>query len=191
METQNLLPTPIATIDNKRTIEEILNEQGTDKAQATIFCVELLKSDLFADIPQALQIYIGVNDAFFCSKNEVATLNDIICTFKQLALSEQQQRFILEHSLKYFTDCNFKKKYQPKADIAKALLQLYLQNDTAKQIRTKMRNMVAKELNDLPNVLERLDDEKRINIVVKLLPYIQPAVKQTAINWENNDSSIW
>jgi len=50
-------------------------------------------------------------------------------------------------------------------------------NLLTKEMRAILKNIIAKELELLPETLEKLEPEKRAEIVLKLLPYIFPKVE--------------
>ena len=50
-------------------------------------------------------------------------------------------------------------------------------NLLTKEIRTILKGIIAKELNMLPETIENLEPDKRLEILIKLLPYVLPKVE--------------
>lgn len=51
-------------------------------------------------------------------------------------------------------------------------------NVLTNELRTTLKNIFDKELETLPNRLNELDGKDRIELLIKLLPYILPKVKE-------------
>jgi hypothetical protein len=49
-------------------------------------------------------------------------------------------------------------------------------NKITKEIRAVLKNYVAEELTNLPSIVDSLEQEKRLEILLKLLPYVLPKV---------------
>ena len=47
-------------------------------------------------------------------------------------------------------------------------------NKVTKELRETLKNIVDQELDALPAMIHRLPDEKRLDVLVKLLPYVLP-----------------
>lgn len=50
-------------------------------------------------------------------------------------------------------------------------------NLLTKEMRTILKGIIANELKTLPETIQKLEPEKRIEILIKLLPYIMPKVE--------------
>jgi hypothetical protein len=50
-------------------------------------------------------------------------------------------------------------------------------NLLTKEMRAILKSIIAKELELLPETLEKLEPEKRAEIVLKLLPYVLPKIE--------------
>jgi len=50
------------------------------------------------------------------------------------------------------------------------------ENKVTKELRTVLKNVICKELEDLPGQLAKLDVKDRLEVVIKLLPYALPKV---------------
>ena len=46
-----------------------------------------------------------------------------------------------------------------------------------KELRDSLKELVQKEIKDLPKHLETLDPKDRINVLTKLMPYVFPKVQ--------------
>ena len=46
-----------------------------------------------------------------------------------------------------------------------------------KELRDSLKELVKKEIKDLPKHLESLDPKDRINVVIKLMPFVFPKVQ--------------
>lgn len=61
---------------------------------------------------------------------------------------------------------------RPRADKAPGII--------TRDLRTGLKDIVAAELERLPEYLRNLDEEKRISLVLKLLPYVLPKVESVS-----------
>lgn len=61
-------------------------------------------------------------------------------------------------------------------------------NLLTKEMRAILKNIIAKELEMLPETLKKLEPEKRTEIVIKLLPYVLPKVE--AVTMEKGEPLI-
>ncbi len=52
------------------------------------------------------------------------------------------------------------------------------ENKVSKELRTLLKDFLLKELEDIPGQLEKLDSRDRLELVIKLLPYALPKVKE-------------
>lgn len=61
-----------------------------------------------------------------------------------------------------------------------------------KDLRANLKSLVEKELNQLPETLAALAPEKRLEVLLKLLPFVLPKVESVAMtkgeptSWELN-----
>ena len=56
-------------------------------------------------------------------------------------------------------------------------------------LRKTLKAMFKKELEALPETLSKLEPDKRLNILVKLMPYIMPKVE--AVQPSQGESGSW
>lgn len=52
------------------------------------------------------------------------------------------------------------------------------ENKVSKELRSVLKNLLLKELEDIPGQLAKLDAKDRLEVVIKLLPYGLPKVKE-------------
>jgi hypothetical protein len=50
-------------------------------------------------------------------------------------------------------------------------------NVLTKELRNKLKTLVANELDTLPTHLDKMDEKERIEVLIKLLPYVLPKVQ--------------
>jgi len=50
-------------------------------------------------------------------------------------------------------------------------------NILTKEMRAILKSIIAKELETLPGTIEKMEPEKRLDILLKLLPYVLPKVE--------------
>lgn len=50
-------------------------------------------------------------------------------------------------------------------------------NIITRELRKILKALIARELENLPKLIENLEKEKRLEIIIKLLPYVLPKVE--------------
>lgn len=55
-------------------------------------------------------------------------------------------------------------------------------NILTREIRAILKGIIAKELETLPATIEQFEPEKRLEIILKLLPYVLPRVETVHMN---------
>lgn len=60
-----------------------------------------------------------------------------------------------------------------------------------KDIRTSLKEMMQKELENLPEILEQLEPLQRINVLCKLMPYVMPKTKSVTVSYGEPENNIW
>ena len=55
-------------------------------------------------------------------------------------------------------------------------------NILTREIRSVLKGIIAKELETLPATIEKFEPEKRLDIILKLLPYVLPRVNSVHMN---------
>lgn len=49
-------------------------------------------------------------------------------------------------------------------------------------LRMKLKEIMQKEIERLPTILEGLDDKERINVICKLMPFIFPKIESVSMS---------
>ena len=62
-------------------------------------------------------------------------------------------------------------------------------NKLTKEIRTVLKDLIYKELNEIQEHLDSLEPKQRIEIIIKLIPYVLPKV--TNISHTTNEPLDW
>jgi len=63
-------------------------------------------------------------------------------------------------------------------------------NKLTKELRSILKNILAKELETIPDNLEKLEPKDRLEITIKLIPYVLPKIETVSmdkgepLNWE-------
>ena len=55
-------------------------------------------------------------------------------------------------------------------------------NVITKEVRATLKAIIAGELESLPETLEKLDASKRLDVLLKLIPYVLPRVEPVCMN---------
>ncbi len=58
-------------------------------------------------------------------------------------------------------------------------------NKLTKEIRIVLKNLMAKEIENLPDILEQLEPRERADLLMKIMPYVLPKVRD--ISHDNNE----
>lgn len=62
-------------------------------------------------------------------------------------------------------------------------------NVLTKELRNKLKTLVANELDTLPTQLDKMDEKERIEVLIKLLPYVFPKVQ--SVNHSVGEPVTW
>lgn len=62
-------------------------------------------------------------------------------------------------------------------------------NRLTKEARTLLKNVLFKELEQIPDYLDKLEPKDKIEVIIKLLPYVLPKVE--AVEYDNNEPIDW
>jgi hypothetical protein len=54
----------------------------------------------------------------------------------------------------------------------------------------KLKDIIENELDKIPELLERLEDEKRLEMIVKLLPYVAPKLSTQQVDLNANVQEV-
>ena len=55
-------------------------------------------------------------------------------------------------------------------------------NRVTKELRTVLKDLIYTELENLPAKLEKLEDKDRIEVLIKLMPFVMPKVNNVQID---------
>jgi len=58
-------------------------------------------------------------------------------------------------------------------------------NKLTKEIRIVLKNLVAKEIENLPDILEQLESREKLDLMIKILPYVLPKVNN--VKYDNGE----
>jgi hypothetical protein len=172
------------------TIDELLqteNEHYNEYAQKVV--TECIQRQIFVDAEIALKAYkeslnvtIGTKTPFEAVKCVLYSLSSA----QTIEYTDKQRYFILtciaDYINPYHTDFSKWKLQQEtynilKSHIAKLEKELESNRPKTADIRESLKALMQKEISDLPKRLENLDDEKRLGIICKLMPYVFPKVE--------------
>jgi hypothetical protein len=183
------------------TIDELLqtkNEHYNEYAQKVV--TECISKQIFPDADTALNVYADCLNLIVCTNKPVETIKMILYKLYQMQTPEftdKQRYFILtriaDYINPYHTEFDKWKLQQETYDILKShivKLKKELKNNATKtaDIRETLKTLMQKEIAELPKRLEALDDEKRLGIICKLMPYVFPKVETVeATQVENKD----
>ncbi len=63
-------------------------------------------------------------------------------------------------------------------------------NRLTSEMREVLKTILEKEIDTLPNQLEKLEPKERLEIVVKLLPYVIPRITEIEMKVENKQPTF-
>lgn len=64
-------------------------------------------------------------------------------------------------------------------------------NKLTKELKAVLKNVVHQELEKLPETFEKLEPKDRVELIIKLLPYIVPKVLDVGYNFGEGDQLDW
>jgi hypothetical protein len=172
------------------TIDELLqtkNKHYNKYAQKVV--TECISKDIFPDVNTALNTYADCLKLIVCADKPVEAARAVMYRLYHMQTPEftdRQRYFILQHVADYINPYHAtfgKWKLQEKTyEMLKshiARLEKGLGNNRLKtaDIMETLKTLMQKEISELPQRLEKLDDEKRLGIICKLMPYVFPKVE--------------
>jgi hypothetical protein len=180
------------------TIDELLqtgNEHYNEYARKAI--TECISKQIFPNAEAALRVYGEGLDILICTDMPFEAVKNV-CTLLSPELSDKQCCFILKCLADYINPrhSEFDKweLQQETYDILKSHIVKFekeLKTNTTKtvDIRDTLKTLMQKEIAELPQRLEALDDEKRLGVICKLIPYVFPRVE--TIGTTQGESKEW
>lgn len=161
----------------------------------------------FEDVRQAVELYNFGLECFYSSPAApLKAIEALDKEFKKAGLEDAQGLFILEKLTGYIDNSGFDdegitdKMQETFLTIFKAELQrrkaqvieLTPQKPLVKDIRATLKTWVQKELERLPETLEELEPDKRVNVLCKLIPFVLPRVESVhSERDEGEESEVW
>ncbi|MDR3236525.1 MAG: hypothetical protein LBT48_07380 [Prevotellaceae bacterium] len=171
-------------------IDELLqteNEHYNEYAHKVV--TECISKQIFADVETALKAYEENLNVIIGTKTPIEAVECVLSSLSSMQAAEytdKQRHFILrciaDYINPYHTNFDKWELQQETHDILKshiAKLGKELENNRPKtaDIRESLKTLMQKEIAELPKRLETLDDEKRLVIICKLMPYVFPKVE--------------
>jgi hypothetical protein len=62
-------------------------------------------------------------------------------------------------------------------------------NKMTKELRIVLKNVIAKELENIPENLDKLEPKERMEMIVKLIPYVLPKIE--TISMDRGEPESW
>jgi hypothetical protein len=166
-------------------IDELLqteNEHYNEYAQKVV--TECIGNQIFTDEECALCLYRDGLDIVECTDKPFDALK---CVLEKLSeLSEKQKYFILKSIADYISPYHTEYEEWNCQDIMHSVVMAhikrmdneFIQNrPKTADIRDTLKDLMRNEILELPQRLAKLDDEKRLGIICKLMPYVFPKVE--------------
>lgn len=169
------------------------NEHWNDYALKTIR--KALEKQLFSDVNKLMQLYeLSINIASETHRGKpFEGLQLIISEYDKNELTTEQKVYLMEGVFEYLDCTEFDDWYSKEIqDLMKSQIVVYeneLQNILSEHnkpltgnIRDTLKDLMQKELEQLPETLKELDPVQRLNVLCKLMPYVLPktdSVKHT------------
>lgn len=169
------------------------NEHWNGYALKTIR--KALEKQLFTDFNKLMQLYeLSINIASESHREKpFEGLQMIITEYDKNELTTEQKVYLLEGVFEYLDCTEFDGWYANEIqDLMKSQIAVYnneLKNKLpeynkplTENIRDTLKDLMQKELEQLPETLKELDPVQRLNILCKLMPYVLPkteSVKHT------------
>jgi len=154
-----------------------------------------LEKQLFSDFNKLMQLYeLSINIASESHREKpFEGLQLIISEYEKNELTTEQKVYLLEGVFEYLDQTDFDDWYSSEIqDLMKSQITVYnneLKNKLPEynkpligNIRDTLKDLMQKELEQLPETLKELDPVQRLNMLCKLMPYVLPkteSVKHT------------
>lgn len=61
-------------------------------------------------------------------------------------------------------------------------------NKVTKELREQLKNILSAELSELPEMLKNMQPDKRLDIVIKLMPYCMPKIESIEAKYDGKMS---
>jgi hypothetical protein len=175
---------PVPTVDELLQTE---NEHHNKYTQKVI--TECIRKQIFSDMGTALTAYEENLNIIVGTKTPFEAVERVLFYLSPaqvIEYTDKQRYFILtwiaDYINPYHTEFDKWELQQETYDILKshiARLEKEIESNRPKtaDIRETLKTLMHKEISDLPQRLEKLDDEKRLGVICKLMPYVFPKVE--------------
>lgn len=145
---------------------------------------EILQQGQFENFETPLQLFNSSTD-IFCEHYEqpLKAVQLFSAEIDKQKLNTNQKLFVYEWVCKYLQETDFEEKdLTPIKDLLqsqKGKLKAESQpvKPLTKNIRESLKEMMQKELEQLPDTLKELEPVQRLNILCKLIPFVLPKVE--------------
>lgn len=154
-----------------------------------------VEQGLFADPAQPLQFIERAIYLFEAEhENPAKGVQTFLADVAAMALTVPQQLFIYYRVDEYLTQSEFDQNLTPAQELLKSHVKRLRKENIpekplVKNIRETLKELMQKELASLPQTLQELEPEKRLNIVCKLIPYVLPKIE--TIDAESGEPGSW
>jgi hypothetical protein len=161
------------------------NDHWNEYALKTIR--KALEKQLFSDFNKLMQLYeFSINIASESHRDKpFEGLQMIISEYDKSKLTTEQKVYLLEGVFEYLDWTDFEGWYSNEIqDLMKSQIAVYnneLKNKLPEynkpltaNIRDTLKELMQKEIEQLPETLKELDPVHRLNILCKLMPYVLP-----------------
>ncbi len=179
------------------------NEHWNEYALKTI--QKALETQLFSDFITLMKLY--ESSISFASETHrekpFEGLQLIIAKYDKYKLNNEQIIYLLERVFEYLNYTDFDGWYSGEIqDLMKSQIEVYKNEIKNRQpeykkpltgnIRGTLKELMQKELEQLPETLKDLDSVQRLNVLCKLMPYVLPKTASVRHNLgEPDDSDNW
>jgi hypothetical protein len=151
---------------------------------------EVLKDSEFENKEQPLELFSNAIDTFMkFHESPLKAIELFNNAINKVSLTPSQKLFVYEYTLKYLKHSEFEQDLT----LIKEMLKCHIEKLRAEQpvkplvknIRATLKEIVQKEFEQLPEMLESLEPEKRLNVICKLAPFVLPKVE--SVNFERGE----
>jgi hypothetical protein len=148
-----------------------------------------IETQIFSDLIILMQFYErGISIASETHREKpFEGLQLIIAEYDKGKLSTEQKVFLFERVFKYLDQTEFDGWFSSEIqDLIKSQIEVYKKGlskqpeynkPLTENIRDTLKEMMQKELEQLPDTLKELEPVQRLNILCKLIPFVLPKIE--------------
>lgn len=162
-----------------------------------------LEKQLFSDFNKLMRLYeVSISIASESHREKpFEGLKLIISEYDKNELSAEQKVYLLEGVFEFLDNTEFDGWYSEEIqDLMKSQIAVY-NNEIAnrkpeynkpltRDVRDTLKELMQKELEQLPETLKELDPVQRLNVLCKLMPYVLPKTESVRHNFGEPDEFI-